>query len=381
MEKSARLPTLHHYGRPVLSFSSHTCLCGRVPIKKRRYGQCLPSPFWVTQQGRWDSRWSHFTTSPELGDQEVRVSITHCGVCYTDIHGIDDYCGITTYPFVPGHEIVGYVSAVGRAVSSLKEGDWVGIGWQGRPCMQCEWCLQGEEQLCLDIVRSGTWVPYGGFSTSVVVDSRFAYPIPEAMPSEVAAVLMCAGVTVYSPLRSYAAGSSQKVGVIGVGGLGHLAIQFAHALGHEVTALSSSPEKKEQALAFGADHFIVAGDPATMRQTDYYFELLLCTAHGEINWESLLMTLRKTGKLILLGFHNVALNSTDLVAHQLSITGSFLGNRATMQEMLSFAQVHRIVPTVELMPMTQVNEAIQKVKENRARYRIVLVNDRSRMGG
>ena len=318
--------------------------------------------------------------SAELGDQEVQVSITHCGVCYTDIHGIDDYYGITTYPFVPGHEIVGYVSAVGRAVSSLKEGNRVGIGWQGRSCMQCEWCLQGEEQLCLDIVRSGTWVPYGGFSTSVVVDSRFAYPIPEAMPSEVAAVLMCAGVTVYSPLRSYAAGSSQKVGVIGVGGLGHLAIQFAHALGHEVTALSSSPEKKEQALAFGADHFIVAGDPATMRQADYYFDLLLCTAHGEINWESLLMTLRKTGKLILLGFPNVALNSTDLVAHQLSITGSFLGNRATMQEMLSFAQVHRIVPTVELMPMTQVNEAIQKVKENRARYRIVLVNDRSRAG-
>ena len=313
--------------------------------------------------------------SAELGEQEVRVSITHCGVCYTDIHGIDDYYGITTYPFVPGHEIVGYVSAVGRAVSSLKEGDRVGIGWQGRSCMQCEWCLQEEEQLCLDIVRSGTWVPYGGFSTSVVVDSRFAYPIPEAMPSEVAAVLMCAGVTVYSPLRSYAAGSSQKVGVIGVGGLGHLAIQFAHALGHEVTAISSSPGKKEQALAFGADHFIVSEDPAAMQQAEYCFDLLLCTAHSKINWEPLLEILKKNGRLVLLGFPSVALNPTDLVAHQLSITGSFIGNRATMQEMLSFAQVHRIVPTVELMPMTQVNEAIQKVKENRARYRIVLVND------
>jgi uncharacterized zinc-type alcohol dehydrogenase-like protein len=313
--------------------------------------------------------------SAELGEQEVRVSITHCGVCYTDIHGIDDYYGITTYPFVPGHEIVGYVSAVGRAVSSLKEGDRVGIGWQGRSCMQCEWCLQEEEQLCLDIVRSGTWVPYGGFSTSVVVDSRFAYPIPEAMPSEVAAVLMCAGVTVYSPLRSYAAGSSQKVGVIGVGGLGHLAIQFAHALGHEVTAISSSPGKKEQALAFGADHFIVSEDPAAMQQAEYCFDLLLCTAHSKINWEPLLEILKKNGRLVLLGFPSVALNPTDLVAHQLSITGSFIGNRATMQEMLSFAQVHRIVPTVELMPMAQVNEAIQKVKENKARYRIVLVND------
>lgn len=318
--------------------------------------------------------------SAELDGQEVRVSVTHCGVCYTDIHGIDDYYGITTYPFVPGHEIVGYVSAVGRAVSSLKEGDRVGIGWQGRSCMKCEWCLQGQEQLCQDIVRSGTWVPYGGFSTSVVVDSRFAYPIPAVMPSEVAAVLMCAGITVYSPLRTYAAQPSQKIGILGVGGLGHLAIQFAHAFSHEVTALSSSPEKKEQALAFGADHFIVTGDSAAMRQADYYFDLLLCTAHGEIDWESLLMTLRKTGKLILLGFPHVALNSTDLVAHQLSITGSFLGNRATMQEMLSFAQVHRIVPTVERMPMAQVNEAIQKVKENKARYRIVLVNDKDGAG-
>ncbi|MEE9539946.1 MAG: alcohol dehydrogenase catalytic domain-containing protein, partial [Candidatus Thorarchaeota archaeon] len=122
---------------------------------------------------------------PKLGEHDVRVSVTHCGVCHTDIHAIDDYYGITTFPFVPGHEIVGYVSAVGRAASGLKEGDRVGIGWQGRSCMQCEWCLQGEEQLCLDIVPSGTWVPYGGFSSSVLVDSRFAYPLPDAMSSEV----------------------------------------------------------------------------------------------------------------------------------------------------------------------------------------------------
>jgi uncharacterized zinc-type alcohol dehydrogenase-like protein len=211
------------------------------------------------------------------------------------------------------------------------------------------------------------------------VDSRFAYPLPDAMPSEVAAVLMCAGITVYSPLRSYAAQPAQKIGIIGVGGLGHLALQFARALGYEVTAISSSPEKKEQALAFGADHFIVSDDQTSLRQVVFGFDLLLCTTHGKINWEALLNTLKKNGRLVLLGFPDVALNSTDLVAHQLSITGSFLGNRATMREMLSFAQVHGITPAVELMPMSQVNEAIRRVKENKARYRIVLVNDTASM--
>ncbi|MHA2242767.1 MAG: NAD(P)-dependent alcohol dehydrogenase [Candidatus Thorarchaeota archaeon] len=317
---------------------------------------------------------------PKLGEHDVRVSVTHCGVCHTDIHAIDDYYGITTFPFVPGHEIVGYVSAVGRAASGLNVGDRVGIGWQGRSCMQCEWCLQGEEQLCLDIVPSGTWVPYGGFSSSVLVDSRFAYPLPDAMTSEVAAVLMCAGITVYSPLRSYAAQPAPKIGIIGVGGLGHLALQFARALDYEVTAISSSPDKKQQALAFGADHFIASDDQTSLQQVAFDFDLLLCTAHGKINWEVLLNALKKNGRLVLLGFPDVALNSTDLVAHQLSITGSFLGNRATMREMLSFAQAHGIVPKVELMPLTEVNEAIRKVKENKARYRIVLFNDTTDTG-
>ena len=317
---------------------------------------------------------------PELGEYDVRVSVTHCGLCHTDIHAIDNYYGITDFPFVPGHEIVGYVSAVGPAVSELIKGDRVGIGWQGRSCMQCEWCLKGEEQLCMDIVPSGTWIPYGGFSSSVVVDSRFAYPLPTAMPSQVAAVLLCAGLAVYSPLREYIAESTQKVAIVGVGGLGHLAIQFAHALGWEVAAISSSPEKREQALAFGADRFIDTNDQATLRQFDFGFDLLICTASGGMNWEALLMTLKKKGRLVLLGFPDVTLNSTDLVAHQLSITGSFLGNRATMREMLGFAQDQGIAPEVELMPMSQVNEAIQRVKENKARYRIVLFNETAPMG-
>jgi D-arabinose 1-dehydrogenase-like Zn-dependent alcohol dehydrogenase len=224
-------------------------------------------------------------------------------------------------------------------------------------------------------VQAGTWVPFGGFSSSVVADSRFAYLLPDTMPSEVAAVLMCAGITVYNPLHSYAKQSPQKIGIIGMGGLGHLAIQFAHALAYEVTVISSSPTKKEEALAFGADHFVVSDDKASFRELEFNFDLLLCTAHGDINWGWLLTILKKRGKLVLVGFPDVVLNSTDLVAHELSIVGSFLGNRATMKHMLSFAQAHGIKPLIELMPMSKVNEAIERVKQNKARYRIVLVND------
>lgn len=315
--------------------------------------------------------------SPSLGEHDVRISITHCGVCYTDIQGIEDYYGITTFPFVPGHEIVGYVSAVGREVAGLSEGERVGVGWQGRSCMKCEWCLKGEEHLCRDIENSATWDPYGGFSSSVVVDSRFAYALPDGLRSEHAAVLMCAGISVYAPLKRYASGGTLKVGVIGVGGLGHLAIQFAHALGCQVTAISSSAEKKKEARKFGADDFIQADDDARLRQEWGSFDLLLYTSHGRADWTSLLNCLKTKGRLVVIGFSDdpVTFEPLELVVNQLSITGSLIGSRSTMREMLSFAQNHDIAPEVQLMPMSQANEAIQQLRENKARYRIVLVRD------
>jgi uncharacterized zinc-type alcohol dehydrogenase-like protein len=313
---------------------------------------------------------------PDLRANDVRVSVTHCGICHTDIQAIDEFYDIDyKYPFVPGHEIVGYVSQVGSDVSDLKAGDRVGIGWQGRSCMKCEYCLRGEEQLCRDIVDSATWYPYGGFSTSVVVDHRFAYPLPKAMLSEVAAVLMCAGITVYAPLSAYSGQPSQKLAIMGVGGLGHLAIQFAHALNYEVTVFSSSPDKQGQALAWNADAFIVSSDRDGFRKHIFYFDLVLCTATGQIDWNILLNIPKKGGRIVLVGFPDMVMNPTDLVAHNLSITGSFLGNRATMQEMLAFAQANHISPMVEIMPMAEINEAIQRVRENKARYRIVLVNE------
>ena len=313
--------------------------------------------------------------SPPLGDHDVRVSVSHCGLCYTDVHGIDDYYGISTFPFVPGHEIVGFVAEVGPSVAELKEGDRVGIGWQGRACLECEWCRRGEEQLCVDIGDSATWSPYGGFASSVVVDGRFAYPLPEAMPAEAAAVMMCAGITVYAPLKRYATAPVRQVGIAGVGGLGHLAIQFAHALGSEVTAISTSPDKEAEALAFGADRFVVA-DKAGLRSIYDELDLVLCTVHGDTtDWERLVLTLKRRGRLVLAGFPRLSLDPQEVVVHELSITGSLLGSRATMREMLEFAQTHGIKPAVELQPMAAINEAIGRLKENRVRYRVVLVNE------
>ncbi len=317
---------------------------------------------------------------PGLAEHDVRVAVTHCGVCHSDIHAIDDYYGITDYPFVPGHEIVGTVSEAGPAVAEPKVGDRVGIGWQGRSCGRCEWCLKGEEQLCADIVPSGVWVPYGGFSDSVVADERFARLLPATMPSEVAAVLMCAGVAVYGPLAGHRTQSAQTVAVVGVGGLGHLALQFAHALGYEVVAISSRAEKEGPALAFGADRFIDASDRGTLRQVALSFDVLLWTAGGGMDWDVLLGTLRKRGTVVLVGFPDVEFNSTNLVARELTVAGSFLGSRATMREMLAFAQEHGIAPEVELLPMSQANEAICRVREGRARYRVVLVNDAAQPG-
>lgn len=312
---------------------------------------------------------------PKLKPQEVRVDITHCGLCYTDIQGIEDYYHITKYPFVPGHEVVGVITEVGSQVSNRKVGERVGIGWQGRACRHCEWCLKGEVNLCQEIVADATWKPYGGFSTSIAVDADFAYPIPDGMPSESAAVMMCAGITVFVPLRDYMTSKSLRLGIIGVGGLGHLAIQFARALGYEVTAISSTPAKKEEALSLGADHFIIADDEDALGRHAYYFDLLLSTTHVCTDWPAMMEMLKKKGKLILAGFADMDFRPIDLIAHQLSIHTAFLGTPADMRSMLDFAQAHAIRPLLEQMPMRKINEAIQKLKANQVRYRMVLYNE------
>ncbi len=312
----------------------------------------------------------------KLKDSEVRVTVSHCGLCYSDVQGIEDLYGISTFPFVPGHEIVGRVSEVGPAVRDLKIGDRVGIGWQGRSCMKCEQCLRGDVHLCRDIDVCGVWYPYGGFSTSVPVDERFAFRLPDALPDEHAAALKCGGMTVYNALRSTASASSRKVAIVGVGGLGHLAIQFAHALGCEVTALSTSSSKRDEALAFGADRFVLLGDKDEMKKLGTSLDLILYTGSAQVDWTRLILSLKWKGRLVMAGFSPVpvSFDPLEVIARELTIAGSFLARPEVTREMLAFADAHGIRPKVEVLPMDRVNDAIQKLRENRARYRIVLVN-------
>ena len=311
---------------------------------------------------------------PKLKGNELRVQVTHCGLCHTDIQAIDDYYGITTYPFVPGHEIVGYVSELGKEVKGFSEGDRVGIGWQARSCGKCDWCLKGVPQMCIQVQDNTVMVPYGGFSNSVVADQDFVYHLPDKMNSETAAVLLCAGISVFNPLQELLKDPGCSVAVAGVGGLGHIALQFAHHMSCELTAISTSADKKEQALAFGADHFIHSADKDAMQKAGFTFDLLICTANNTVDLGGLLATLKRRGRLVLVGFPDVNFNSTNLVAHELTISGSLLGDPGTMREMLAFAQDKQISPVIEQMTMPRINQAIHRVRENQARYRIVLAN-------
>ncbi len=311
----------------------------------------------------------------ELGDHEIAVSISHCGICYSDVHMIDNDIGISTFPFVPGHEIAGQVSDLGSKVDRLKPGDRVGIGWQARSCMHCEWCLRGEENKCPEIVQSATWTPYGGFASSIVVDSRFAFPFPRSLASENAASLMCGGITVYSPLRKWAR-PEMKVGVIGIGGLGHLALQFARAYGCEVTAFSSSAAKEEDAFSFGAQHFINCSKSNGLQKLTRTFDMLLFTSHFSLDWDDYLSTLKPDGKLCVLGIppEPIHFHAAPFIFGRQSVNSSAIGGSVALREMLAFAGRHNIKAQVEIMPMAQVNAAIQKLKQKKARYRMVLAN-------
>lgn len=312
---------------------------------------------------------------PPLKINEVRIDITHCGVCGSDLQAVDDVYSAFDFPFMPGHEVVGIITEVGSEVPISRIGERVGVGWQGRACGKCEMCLSGNINLCLDVVNNGTWTPYGGFATSIVVQQDFAYALPQDMPAEIAAVLMCAGITVYTALSRHFSSAGQRIGIVGIGGLGHLALQFASAMGYEVTAISGSPRKKEEAFAFGAQHFIDGSDKAALKQKEDYFDMLMITSHGHIYWDHMLDILKRKGKIILIAFPEVEFSPVDLVVHELSIIGSFVGTPTEMRAMLAFAALHNIKPLVELMPMSQVNQAIERLRQNKAHYRIVLVND------
>ena len=311
----------------------------------------------------------------ELKADEVEVKISHCGVCHSDVHLIDNDWGISRYPFIPGHEIVGAVTAVGSSVTNLKVGERVGIGWQADSCGVCEWCRKGEEHLCAN--AQPTCVGRnGGYADAIRVNWRFAVPVPEALESENVAPLLCGGITVYAPIRNHGVRPSSRVGIIGIGGLGHMGLQFAKAFGAEVTAFSTSKSKESEARALGAHHFVNTRETNAMKKLGGSFDLLLSTVNADQDWGGYISALRPKGSLCIVGVppSPIAMQAFPLVGGQKSLAGSPTGSPSDIAEMLDVAARHNVKAVTERFAMEKANEAVTKVKKNQVRYRAVLAN-------
>jgi len=318
---------------------------------------------------------------PALGPDDIDIRVTHNGLCHTDIHMRDDDWGASGFPFIPGHEVVGEVVARGEAVKKFDIGDRVGVGWIKNSCGGCAHCLRGEENICVKgytgLITVGGM---GGFQPVMRTSAAFSYKIPDNLDSASAAPLLCAGVTVYAPLRKHITRPGMKVAVMGIGGLGHLGLQFARAMGAEVTGIDVFPEKAAEAKSFGAHHFLRfdAIKPAEMG-ADAKFDVVLNCASGKLDFKLLLELLQTDGSLVQVGIPGggalITLPLQDVVFNQKKLAGSIVGGRADMQEMLDFAALHGIKPAVERMPLSKVNEAMDRVQAGKARYRIVLETD------
>eukprot|EP00741_Cyanophora_paradoxa_P016409 tig00020912_g15844.t1 len=328
----------------------------------------------VVSKGKPLEPWTY--TPKPLGDYDVELKVTHNGLCHTDIHMRDNDWGISTFPLIPGHEVVGVVEAVGSKVSRVNVGDRCGFGWIGDSCGGCRECEMGDENLCEKGYKGLIVGNHGGFQERMRASERFCFKIPDALPSEYAAPLMCAGHTVYSPLDRWAK-PGMKVGVIAVGGLGHLALQFAHAMGCEVTAFSAFANQEADAKRFGAHRFVDFSDKEHCQAAKATQDLILNTCPAPIDYDLFCSFLRNNGKLVLIGIPvtDVKVGNMTLIFGQKSIVGSVVGGRREMRAMLNFVSIHGIRPQIELMKLSQVNEAMERCHKGQAKYRIVMTTD------
>src|SRR5271170_7461936 len=290
----------------------------------------------------------------ELKAHEVEIKISHCGVCHSDVHLIDNDWGISKYPFIPGHEIVGTVVALGSDVMDRVMGERVGVGWQADSCGICEWCRQGQEHLCAK--SQPTCVGRnGGFADRVRVNSRFAIPVPTALESENAAPLMCAGITVYSPMRNHGVRPSSRVGIIGIGGLGHIGIQFAKAFGAEVTAFSTTKDKEAEARSLGAHQFVNTRDAGALKKVAGSFDLLLSTVSADQDWQAYVAALRPKGMLCIVGAAATPMQiaGPSLISLEKAVSGSNTGSPRDLFEMLDVAARHGVKAVTERFAMAK----------------------------
>jgi uncharacterized zinc-type alcohol dehydrogenase-like protein len=317
----------------------------------------------------------------EVGANDVLIQIEYAGICHSDIHTVSGEWGPQPFPVVPGHEIVGVVTQVGADVTRHQVGDRVGVGCMVNSCGECANCRRGDEQYCLNGMvgtyaatdRDGT-TTQGGYSTHVVVDSDFVLSIPDGIDPVAAAPLLCAGITTYAPLRRWGAGPGKKVAIVGLGGLGHMGVKIAHALGAEVTVLSQSLKKREDGLRLGADHYHATSDPGTFEQLASSFDLIINTVSAVVDLDAYLGLLAVDGTLVNVGAPGepLSLNVSSLIDARRTFAGSMIGGIALTQEMLEFCAEHHIAADVEVIPADKINEAYERVLASDVRYRFVI---------
>merc|ERR1712166_1219951 len=312
-------------------------------------------------------------------DDEVVVAVECCGVCGSDLHMIDNDWGFLTYPLVPGHEIIGTVVSKGEnAPAHLQLGMRVGIGHLSRTCSTCRYCLDGDDSICENPTPTVSPPGHrGGFASHVAASAKFVFPIPESIQSAQAAPLLCGGITVYAPLLAYKVRPGDRVGIIGVGGLGHLAIQFAKAWGTHVTVFSTSANKEGLAKSLGAHSFVNSTDEAAMAQCVDTLDFIYYVVPHDVDFELYLSLLRRNGKLCVLASSGkpMQVQTTSLFLNHKSIVGRNIGSAHWTLKMLEFAALHDIKAVVETFPMEQINETIELVKQNKVQFRAVLTNE------
>ncbi|MEV8123021.1 NAD(P)-dependent alcohol dehydrogenase [Streptomyces sp. NPDC085944] len=317
----------------------------------------------------------------EVREHDVLIDIKFAGICHSDIHQAREGWGEAIFPMVPGHEIAGVVEAVGSGVTKFKVGDRVGVGCLVDSCRECENCKAGLEQHCLkgsvgtyNAVGYDGEPTYGGYAQKVVVDEAFTVRIPDGLSLDVAAPLLCAGITTYSPLKHWGVAPGKKVAVIGLGGLGHMGVKIAHALGAEVTVLSQSLRKKDDGLKMGADHYYATSDEQTFQDLAGSFDVILSTVSAPLDFGAYLGLLRTGGALVNVGAPEepIALNLFSLIGGNKTLAGSMIGGIAETQEMLDFCAEHGIGAEIELIAASEINEAYERVLSSDVRYRFVI---------
>lgn len=313
-----------------------------------------------------------------LNAEEVMVEVDYCGVCHSDLSMIDNEWGISSFPVIAGHEVIGRISELGAAAQNkgLKVGQRVGIGWTARSCGHCDACISGNQINCLE-GSTPTIMNKGGFADKLRADWQWVIPLPESIDIESAGPLLCGGITVFKPLLMHHVTATSRVGVIGIGGLGHIAIKLLHAMGCEVTAFSSNPAKEKEVLAMGADKVVNSRDPELLKALAGQFDLIINTVNVDLDWQPYFEALAHGGNFHTVGavMKPLPVPAFTLIGGDRSISGSATGTPYELRKLMKFAGRKKVSPTTELYPMSKINEAIQHVRDGKARYRVVLKAD------